>query len=168
MDIHLMTARKYLTESFNEFEGIELFTTNLALLLAEAEALGASKVASNTVSEPSTASPKGKGRGNPYATMLKIISAIGSGKTQAIVDMATELNIVTVNNIKGAKTLELWEKSEVLKDLADGKAMSLMDLVTKAKTLGKNTAVSGVVYGLLSTEAVQMIIDKCMPLCPAK
>jgi predicted transcriptional regulator len=169
--VHIATARKYLTESFDEFPGIEVYITNLALLLEEAEALGARNAAcgSKAVSIPVSPSiSKVKGKGNPYATMVKIISAIGSGKTQALTDTAASINVVTVNNINGKATKELWATNDYLKELADGQSMSLIELITKARTLGKNTVVSSVVYGILSAETVQEIIDRCLPLCPPK
>lgn len=171
MTIHRETARTYLLECFDAFEGIDVYVEKLAALFAIAELRGGSSTSASSSSPTASSSNskgKGKGKGNLYATMLKIISAIGNGKTPALVDLASSLDIVTINNIKGAKTLELYLNSDQLKDLANGQKMTLMDLVNKAKAFGKGTTVSGIVYGLLNTDVVHDIIDKCEPLCPPK
>jgi hypothetical protein len=38
--------------------------------------------------------------------------------------------------------------------------MTLAELVAKAKTMGKGTACSGIVYGLLNTDVVHTIIEQ--------
>ena len=164
--VNIAAAKKYLTESFDEFPGIDIFINNLAILFDEAEARGAASVAG--ASSAGTSASKGKGKGNPYAIMLKIVCAIATNKSQAVVDMANAINVVTCNNIKGPATRELYDSSAELQKLAASQSMTLLDLVMRARGLGKNTGVASIVYGILSAEAVSDIIEKCLPLCPQK
>lgn len=164
MSLHLVTARTYLTDSFAEFEGLGRYAKSPAQLLGAAEALGAQRA------EGSKPEGKSKGTGNPYPMMLKIVSAIRAKKSQALIDMASTIDVVTVNNIgpTAVKTRELYERDDAFKDLANGKKMTSTKLIEEADQFGKNAAAASIVYGLLNADTTQTIIGKCLDLCPAK